>query len=125
MKMTEEQRERWNKNRRERYANSPEVRERHRLAQEKWVAKKLKANPNYWSDYRKNWRKKKQSLFQQITASPDVLAPKFVYYTVNRDQFGTYYWYCSALIPGEKWSEESEAIAATVAKLKEVESEMS
>jgi hypothetical protein len=42
-----------------------------------------------------------------------------VYYTVNRDQFVTYYWYCSALIPGEKWSEEAEAIAATVAKLKE------
>lgn len=60
------------------------------------------------------------TVFHRITESPEVLAPKFVYYTVNRDQFGTYYWYCSALIPGEKWSEKAEAIAATVERLKEV-----
>jgi hypothetical protein len=116
--MTEEQRERWNKNRRERYANSPEVRERHRLAQEKWVAKKLKANPNYWSDYRKSWRKKKQSLFQQITASPEVLAPEFVGMMYNR-VCGDYLNY--SMLTGEWYATHAEAIAATVAKLKEVE----
>lgn len=63
--------------------------------------------------------KSKPTVFHRITKSPEVLAPKFVYYMVNRDQFGTYYWYCSALIPGEKWSEEAEAIAATLARLKE------
>lgn len=61
-----------------------------------------------------------KTLFDRITSSPEVLAPKFVYYTVSRHQFGTCYWYCSALIPGEKWSKEVEAIAATVARLKEV-----
>lgn len=116
--MTEEQRERWNKNRRERYANSPEVRERHRLSQEKWVAKKLKANPNYWSDYRKNWRKKKQSLFQQITASEEVLAEKLVYCVFNA--WGESHWK-STVIGEKKFPTLTKAIAATVAKLKEVE----
>lgn len=71
-------------------------------------------------DKRRKAEQMSKTVFHHITQSPEVLAPKFIYYTVNRDQFGTYYWYCSALIPGEKWSEEAEAIAATVAKLKEV-----
>jgi hypothetical protein len=112
--MTEEQRERWNKNRRERYANSPEVRERHRLSQEKWVAKKLKANPNFLSDYRKKWRKKKQSVFKQITASPEVLAEKLVFWGLGG--------WTSHFIDFSHY-DKAEAIAATVAKLKEVYNE--
>lgn len=64
---------------------------------------------------------KEITLFDRITSSPEVLAPKFIYYTVNRNQSAPYYWYCSALIPGKKWSKEAEAIAETVAKLKEVD----
>lgn len=114
--MTEEQRERWNKNRRERYANSPEVRERHRLAQEKWLAKKLKANPNYWSDYMKNRRKKKQSLFQQITASPEALAEKLVVEYLHGVKDYAYY----SAVTRELYDTKAEAIAATLEKLKEV-----
>ena len=128
--MTEEQRQRWNKNRRERYANSPEVRERHKLAQEKWLEKKLKDNPNYFRDYMKDWRKKKlkdnpnylsdcrkkkQNLFQQITESPEVLAEKFVYYLPGVG------WYFSTLFDGDTcWKTRAEAITATLKELKEV-----
>ena len=71
------------------------------------------------------------SVFARITASPEVLAPKFVYCNVtvktipgtSREQPGgvdiTKGWY-STIIPDKVWSSESEAIAATVAKLKEV-----
>lgn len=122
--MTEEQRERWNKNRRERYANSPEVRERHRLSQEKWMAKKLKANPNYWSDYMKNRRKKKQSLFQQITASPEVLAEYLVYESPGYNEDGEKdVFYRSKVDIFWVYTIREEAIAATVAKLKEVADE--
>ena len=122
--MTEEQRERWNKNRRERYANSPEVRERHRLSQEKWVAKKLKANPNYWSDYMKNWRKKKQSLFKQITASPGVLAEEFVepYTRWGEDGHLETCWRTNFReLSGMLFDTKEEALAAMVARFKEVE----
>lgn len=118
--MTEEQRERWNKNRRERYANSPEVRERHRLAQEKWVAKKLKDNPDYLSDYMRNWRKKKQSLFQQITTSPEVLAPHLVYIIGCEEEPSLTVW-ASSIFQSVVFFTKAEAIAATVARLKEVE----
>lgn len=75
--------------------------------------------------------KPKQTVFHQITASPEVLAEKFVYCNVtvktipstSREQPGgvniTKGWY-STIIPDKVWSSESEAIFATVAKLKEV-----
>lgn len=59
------------------------------------------------------------TLFDRITESPEVLAEKLVYAV-------SYHWemefrYTSNLIPGHKrFNTEAEAIAATLAKLKEV-----
>lgn len=65
-----------------------------------------------------------QSLFDRITQSPEVLAPKFVYNKVYMECEGDLsYWvssYFSTIIPGKSWEYEAEAIAATLAKLKEV-----
>lgn len=57
----------------------------------------------------------KQTLFDQITASPEVLAEKLVY-EICSDR-GETYW-VSTIVFGS-WLERSEANAATVAKLKE------
>lgn len=51
------------------------------------------------------------TVFNRITASPEVLAEKLVYCGV---------YYKSTIIPGESWEYKQEAIAATVARLKEV-----
>ena len=58
------------------------------------------------------------TVFNRITASPEVLAPKFVYFAMA-DEYGRDYW-GSSLLDGQFWKTEKEAIAATVAKLKEV-----
>jgi hypothetical protein len=64
-------------------------------------------------------------VFQKITESPEVLAKKMVYEIRSTDPMfgGTYYWWCSTIIPGEKWAKREDAIAATLAKLKEVKNE--
>ena len=61
------------------------------------------------------------SVFNQITQSPEVLAPKFVYeYTLTPlASDGTTKLFRS-LLTGKNYYTEAEAIAATVAKLKEV-----
>lgn len=56
----------------------------------------------------------KATVFRQITASPEVLAPHLVY----GDKEGYFY---STIIEGERFLTIVKAIAATVAKLKEVE----
>jgi hypothetical protein len=58
------------------------------------------------------------SLFYQITRSPEVLAEKFVYSVMLDYCYEEWY---STLFPDKCFSTKSEAIAATVAKLKEVE----
>lgn len=58
------------------------------------------------------------TVFEKITASPEVLAEKFVYHICDSDGYG---WWTSTLCNYTKWKLKSEAIAAMVAKLKEVE----
>lgn len=53
------------------------------------------------------------TVFQKITASPEVLAEKFIY--VQYTHYGTKY-YMSTIVDGE-WYNKEEAFAATVAKL--------
>lgn len=60
------------------------------------------------------------TVFEQITDSPEVLAEKFVYHICDSDGYG---WWTSTLCNYTKWKLKSEAIAATVAKLKEVSDE--
>lgn len=64
------------------------------------------------------WAKSKQTLFDRITASPEVLAPEFVGMMYNR-VCGDYLNY--SMLTGEWYATHAEAIAATVARLKEVE----
>jgi hypothetical protein len=57
----------------------------------------------------------KQTVFQSITQSPEVLAAEMVFWGHDKDGE----WYTSHLLD-EDYQTEAEAIAATVAKLKEV-----
>ena len=58
----------------------------------------------------------KQTVFHQITASPEVLAPEFVDAMYNR-MLCEYRYY--SMLTGDWYETGEEAIAATVAKLKE------
>ena len=73
-------------------------------------------------DCRHHWKigasQPKPSLFDRITQSPEVLAERLVY-SVALD-YCYEEWY-STLFPDKDFSTKSEAIAATVAKLNEVE----
>lgn len=63
-----------------------------------------------------------QSVFDQITASPEVLAPQFLYHVTSfLDGLDKpkKIWY-STLIQGRAFASETEAKRATVARLKEV-----
>lgn len=63
----------------------------------------------------------KVTVFQRITQSPEVLAEKLVYEQSLIKPDGTYVCrYFSTIVEGGCWLNEDEAIAATVAKLKEV-----
>lgn len=57
------------------------------------------------------------TLFDHITASPEVLAEKLLYAPLG--EFCKL-WY-STVLPGEHWNVKAEAIAATLERLKEVE----
>ena len=60
-----------------------------------------------------------KSVFHRITASPEVLAEKLVYHAKEKADSGTYnYW--RSTISCDVWLKKSEAVAATVAKLKGV-----
>ena len=69
----------------------------------------------YWQKC--NEAKKEKTLFDRITLSPEVLAPKLVRVNVS-ERTGIFY---TSMIVCGSWNDEAEAIAATVAKLKEVE----
>lgn len=62
----------------------------------------------------------KATVFHHLTASPEVLAPKFVYRAlrvgVNRVTYSCW----ESTITEETYRTESEAIAATLTKLKDV-----
>lgn len=61
------------------------------------------------------------TVFDRITASPEVLAEKLVYRTGTSNSVGLkMFCYKSTIVSGF-WVEKTEAIAATVARLKEVE----
>lgn len=71
----------------------------------------------------------RQDLFDRLTASPEVLADKLVYQRnckmIHQNdkstmEYWTYSWK-SSVITGQSFETKEEAIAATVAKLKEVE----
>ena len=62
---------------------------------------------------------KKPTLFDRITASPEVLAPKFIYEATTCDGDGHILSGYRSTITAGFWLAKSEAIAATVAKLKE------
>ena len=68
-------------------------------------------------DKRRKAKEMKKTIFDQITASPEVLAPEFVGMMYNR-VWGDYLNY--SMLTGEWYETHAEAIAATVAKLKEV-----
>ncbi len=57
------------------------------------------------------------TVFDRITASPEVLAEKLLYAPLG--EFCKL-WY-STVLPGWHWNVKTEAIAATVAKLKKVQ----
>lgn len=61
---------------------------------------------------------KQQTVFNRIMASPEVLAVEFVGMMYDRVS-GEYRYY--SMLTGEFYSSYEEAIAATVARLKEVE----
>lgn len=60
---------------------------------------------------------KKPTLFSRITASEEVLAPEFVEMMYDRVS-GDYRYY--SMLTGEFYNSKPEAIAATLARLKEV-----
>ena len=60
------------------------------------------------------------TMFERITASPEVLAEKLVFLMSLHKADGSVKWvYVSTVVEG-RWETRAEAIAATVAKLKEV-----
>lgn len=70
------------------------------------------------------WRiidKKKPTLFDRITASPDMLATKFIGLMFDHRFTSKYRYY--SMLTVEFYDSESEAFAATMAKLKEVYNE--
>ena len=60
-----------------------------------------------------------KTVFHRITASPEVLAEKLVYSFACYDRMGVY-WRSTIVKDDVDWSTKEEAIAATLAKLKEV-----
>lgn len=59
----------------------------------------------------------KPTIFDRITESPETLAEKLVYIDGSQRVFNTIW--RSTLLPNKYWKTEAEALAATVAKLKE------
>ena len=76
----------------------------------------------YCPDCQHRWKigesQPKPTVFDTITVSPEVLAEEFVEMMYDRVA-GDYRYY--SMLTGEFYNSRAEAIAATVAKLKEVE----
>ena len=60
------------------------------------------------------------TVFETITASPEVLAEKLVFWMSWHKADGSVEWFAVSTIVEGKWGTREAAIAATVAKLKEV-----
>ena len=75
----------------------------------------------YCPDCQHRWKigesQPKPTIFDRITASPEVLAPEFVEMMYDRVA-GDYRYY--SMLTGDFYNSREKAIAATVAKLKEV-----
>lgn len=66
-------------------------------------------------------RRPKKTVFHQITASEETLAKQLVYREViTEEDDGYVYRWRSTIIPNDFWYDDAKALAATVAKLKEV-----
>lgn len=65
------------------------------------------------------WQRK--TVFHRITESPETLAEKLVFWMSWHKADGAVEWYAVSTVAEGKWSTKEEAIAATVAKLKEVQ----
>ena len=63
------------------------------------------------------------TVFDRITTSPEVLAEKLVFQFIGYDGNGLFHGYWKSTITDWDYNTKSEAIAATVAKLKEVADE--
>lgn len=61
------------------------------------------------------------TIFDRITASPKVLAEKLVYQFIGYDGNGLFHGYWKSTITDEDYTTKEEAIAATVARLEEIE----
>lgn len=72
--------------------------------------------PTMIEDKKRKREQMKQTVFDRITQSPEVLAEKLVYYL----RYGNCY---ASSIISDVFKSKEEAIAATVAKLKEVTDE--
>lgn len=75
-------------------------------------------NPKIFCGY---WRSK-LTVFDRITTSPEELAPKLVYSVIAEDIcLGTKTRYYYSTITGQRYTEETKAIDATLEKLKEAQ----
>lgn len=109
---------------RERYANDPEFREKRKEATRKRYAEIKERCSNdpefqermrtYRREYRARKRRSNQTVFDRITQSEETLAEKLVYRYDGNNTWRSF------LLYGYEFLIKSEAIAATVAKLKEV-----
>ena len=71
-------------------------------------------------DKRRKAEKMSKTVFNRITSSPEVLAEKLVYRTIEIAVNRVTYSCWKSTITDESYRTKEEAIAATVAKLKEV-----
>lgn len=71
-------------------------------------------------DKKRKQEQMKPTVFDRITASPEVLVKKLVYEVIMVDEFGGQYHCYKSTINGGEWYIKEEAYAATVARLKEV-----
>jgi hypothetical protein len=75
---------------------------------------------NPWDDSECDYLKEPPTVFQRITASPEVLTEKLVYRTIKIAVNRVTYSCWKSTITEEAYRTKAEAIAATVARLKEV-----
>ena len=74
---------------------------------------------NHYCNYCGHEWQYKPTVFDQITASPDVLAERLVYLVRSSYNGATNYYWRSTVVDAA-WKTKTEAIAATVERLKEV-----
>lgn len=73
--------------------------------------------PNHWTKHR---TKHRQTVFDRITESPETLAETLVYCEQPEYQYSCASWR-SVVLGSTSYARKSEALAATVAKLRAVE----